>query len=178
MTETTTREEPTTCRCGRPAVYDPFSGETRYCAEHKRVVFADEIYVEWLRAHETTREGLGEAIDSEDDAPLNEVLRGAMGRIKRECAHWRGELEIAEWMAEHAPEGFLVAGRRLSAEQAEVAARLLRRSDRLGEAVSAFYKATSDLDEGERWAMLAALYEVKDQVEEDLERIRGGIPAG
>ena len=52
----TTTEERTTCSCGRPAVYDPFSGETRYCAEHKRVVFADEIYGDCLQAHEAMRE--------------------------------------------------------------------------------------------------------------------------
>ena len=122
----TTIGEADTCSCGRPAVYDPFSGETRYCEEHKRVVFADEVYGDCLQAHEAMREALGSAIDDEDDAPLNEIARRAMEEIKRKCAHWRGELEIATWLAEHRkPEGFFVCGRRLGPEEAEKAARLL-----------------------------------------------------
>jgi hypothetical protein len=150
MTETTT-EDRATCSCGRPAVYDPLEGETRYCEQHNRVVFADEVYGDCLQAHEAMREALGSAIDSEDDAPLNEIARRAVGELKRKCAHWRGELEIAEWIAEHRePEGFYVRGRRLGLEEAEKAARLLRRSDRLGEAISIFYEATEGLPEGAR----------------------------
>jgi hypothetical protein len=173
---TTTTEEPTTCSCGRPAVYDPFSGETRYCAEHKRAVFADGIYVDWLQAHETMRERLGEVLDSEDDAPLNEVLRGAMNRIKRECARWAGELEIAGLMAEDRPEGFSVEGVPITVEKAEEGERLLKRADRLEDAIEAVYQAPG-LDESERWAILAVLYEVNDEASEELSRFRGGLPA-
>jgi len=171
----TTIEETTTCGCGRPAVHDPLRGETRYWAEHKRVVFADEIYGEWLRAREAMREALGPALDSEEDGALQETARRAMKEIKRQCAHWRSELEIAGWIAEREADGFFVRGRRLSPEEAEVGGRLLRRSDHLGEAISTLYKATSGLNEGERWAMLSALYEVKDQVDEELEHFRAGI---
>jgi hypothetical protein len=173
----TTTEERTTCSCGRPAVYDPFSGETRYCEQHKRVVFADEIYGHCLQAHEAMREAFGPVLDSEEDGPLYDTVGRAMSEIKRKCAHWRGELEVAEWLAEHRePEGFFIRGRRLGLEEAEKAARLLRRSDRLGEAISIFYKATEEVPEGARWAMLSALYEVKDQVDAELERFRGDIP--
>jgi hypothetical protein len=65
----TTAEERTTCSCVRAAVHDPLRGETRYCAENKRDVFADEIYGDWLAAHETMRETLGEVLDSEEDGP-------------------------------------------------------------------------------------------------------------
>ena len=115
----TTTEETTTCSCGRPAVYDPFSGETRYCAEHKRVVFADEVYGDWLMAHEAMRDALGVAIDNEDDAPLNEIARRAMEEIKHKCAYRRGELEIADWIAKRGPEEFSVKGRQISVEEAE-----------------------------------------------------------
>jgi hypothetical protein len=171
----TTIEERTTCSCGRPAVYDPLSGETRYCEEHKRVVFADEVYGDWLEAHEAMREALGPAIDDEDDSPLNEIARTAMDEIKRQCAHWRGELEIADWIAKRGPEGFSVRGRRLSPEEAEVGGRHLRRSDHLHDAIDVVYKAPG-IDESERWAMLSALYEVKEQVDGELERFRTGIP--
>jgi hypothetical protein len=86
-------------------------------------------------------------------------------------------VEVMALLAEHRePEGFFIRGRRLGLEEAEKAARLLRRSDRLGEAISIFYKATEEVPEGARWAMLSALYEVKDQVDAELERFRGDIP--
>jgi hypothetical protein len=159
-----------------PGRFNPLSGETRYCEEHKRVVFADEVYGDWLEAHEAMREALGPVLDSEEDGLLHDTVYRAMSEIKRGCAHWRAELEIAEWAAVRDPERFFLAGRRISSEQAEVGARLLRRSDRLGEAISIFYKATGELPEGDRWAMLSALYEVKDQVDAELERFRTGTP--
>ena len=170
-----TTEQAPTCSCGRPAVYDPFSGETRYCAEHKRVVAPDEVYSDWLEAHEAMREALGPAIDDEDDAPLNEIARRAMDEIKHKCAHWRGELEIAEWIAERGPEGFSVRGRQISAEQAEEGGRLLRRSDRLSDAIDVVYGAPG-VKENERWAILAALYELDKQTSEELSRFRGEYP--
>jgi hypothetical protein len=98
-----------------------------------------------------------------------------MERIKRECARWRGKLEIAKEMAEER-EDFSVGGRRLSPEEAERGSRLLRRADRLEDAIEAVYKAPG-LDEDERWAILAALYEAHDQASEELSRFRAGIPA-
>jgi hypothetical protein len=180
MTEITTIGEGATCPCGRPVSTALVEGgrlddEDRYCAEHKREVAADATYVEWLEAHEAMRKGLGEAIDDPDDTPLNEIARNTMGRIKRECARWRGKLEIAKEMAEER-EGFFVAGRRLSPEEAERGSRLLRRADRLEDAIEAVYKAPG-LDEDERWAILAALYEAHDQASEELSRFRAGIPA-
>jgi hypothetical protein len=50
-----------------------------------------------------------------------------------------------------------------------------RRSDHLDAAIDALYK-TPGLSEGERWAMLSALYEAKGQTDEELERFRAGIP--
>jgi hypothetical protein len=81
-------------------------------------------------------------------APLYDTAGRAMDEIKRKCAHWRAELEIADWAAERELEGASVRGRRLSPEQAEVGGRLLRRSDRLGEAISTFYKATESFVRG------------------------------
>lgn len=65
------------------------------------------------------RDALGAVIDSEEDAPLNEIARTAMDGIKHKCAHWRGELEVASWIAERGPEGFSVRGCQVSVEQAE-----------------------------------------------------------
>jgi hypothetical protein len=61
-------------------------------------------------------------------APLYDTAGRTMDEIKRKCAHWRAELEIAEWAAKRELEGASVRGRRLSPEQAEVGGRLLRRS--------------------------------------------------
>jgi hypothetical protein len=99
-----------------------------------------------------------------------------MGRIKRECARWRGELEIAGLMAEDRPEGFSIEGVPITAEKAEEGERLLKRADRLEDAIEAVYQAPG-LDESERWAILAVLYEVNDEASEELSRFRGGLPA-
>jgi hypothetical protein len=175
-----TTEEARTCPCGRPVSTALTQGgrlddEGRYCAEHKRAVAADDTYGEWLEAHETMRKGLGEAIDDPDDSPQNEMARNAMERIKRECARWAGELEIAGWMAEER-EGFFVGERRLSPEEAEEGGRLLKRADRLEDAIEAVYKAPG-LDESELWAILAVLYEAHDQASEEISRFRGESPA-
>jgi hypothetical protein len=171
-----TATEETTCRCGRPAVHDPWEDEARYRAEHQRVVTADDIYGDWLRAHEEMRERFGEVLDSEDDGPLEETVRVTMEKIKRECAHWRGELEIAEWLAKPRPEGFSIEETPITTEQAEVGHRILKRADRFEDAIDAIYKAPG-LAEGERWAILAALYEAQDQASEELSRFRGDPPA-
>jgi len=175
-----TTEEERTCPCGRPVSTALTEGgrlddEDRYCAEHKRVQAGDDTYGEWLEAHEAVRKGLGEAIDDPDDTPLNEIARNTMERIKRECARWRGELEIAEWMAKER-EGFFVGERRLGPEEAEEGGRLLKRADRLEDAIGAVYKAPG-LDESDLWAILATLYEVHDQASEELSRFRGESPA-
>jgi hypothetical protein len=176
----TTAEE-RTCPCGRPVstaltVGGCLDDEDRYCAEHKRAVAADYTSGEWLEAHEAMRKGLGEAIDDEDDAPLNEIARNTMERIKRECARWSGELEIAGWMAGREAEDLFAVGRRLGPGEAERGGRLLTRGDRLEDAIEAVYEAPS-LDERDRWAILAVLYEVEDETSEELKRFRGESPA-
>jgi hypothetical protein len=171
---TTTREERPTCSCGRPAVHDPWEGEARYCAEHQRVIVASEIYGDWLDAHEAIREKFGEVLTSAYGSALQDVLDTAMEKIRRQCAHWRGELEIAELMAEHGPDGGFGEARSLSPEEAERVGRFLTRSDRLEEAIDALSEAPG-INESKRWAMLAALYEVKDQADEEFKRARASI---
>jgi hypothetical protein len=170
---TTTREE-TTCRCGRPAVHDPWEDEARYCAEHQRVVTADEIYGDWFEAHEAMREKFGEVLASGYGCALQDVVDTAMAHIRRQCAHWRGELEIAEWMAEQSPDGGFADTHCLSPEEAERVGRLLKRSDRLEEAIDALSEAPG-IKESKRWAMLAALYEVRDQANEEFKRAKASI---
>jgi hypothetical protein len=173
MTETT-REERPTCSCGRPAVHDPWEDEARYCAEHQRVVVADEIYGDWLEAHEAMREKFGEVLASGYGSALQDVVDTAMANIRRQCAHWRGELEIAEWMAEHSPDGGFAETHCLSPEEAERVGRLLKRSDRLEEAIDALSEAPG-IEESKRWAMLAALYEVRKQANEGFKRAKASI---
>lgn len=178
MTEntSTTTEETTTCKvgaCEGPVVTNLWDDEDRYCEAHQRVVDADEIYGDWLRAHDTRREQLASYLDKEDPGTLEEIFAQAMNQIKRECARW---------MAEH--EEFQVGDRRITPEKAESAHRTLTRSDRLGEAIEVVYRADlpeglckADLAEGKRWAILAALYEAKDEADEELARFRGEQPA-
>ena len=169
---TTTEER--TCGCGRPVAPDPWENAPRFCAEHQKVFYADEIYGEWLRAHDTMRERLGDVLDSEDDGPLTEPARQMMEDIKRECARWAANVEAASWMAEQ--EELLVGDRRITPEEAESAHRTLTRAGRLQDAIGVVYKAP-ELDEGQRWATLAALYEAQDEVSEELARFRGEKPA-
>lgn len=146
------------------------------CAEHQRVIATDEVYDDWLRAYEEMRSRLGDVLSSNYDSALQSVAYTAMGKIRRQCAYWRGELEIAEWMAESEARTEELSLRGLSLEEAARGHRLLRRTDRLQEAIGALSEAPG-IDESGRWAMLAALYEAKDQAEEELERFRSGQPA-
>jgi hypothetical protein len=129
---------------------------------HQRAVDADEIYGDWLRAHDAMRESLASFLDTENPGTLEEIVACAMERLERECARSMGNLEAATWMAEHEPEGFFHKDYSIAPEEAESVHRTLNRSDRLGEAIEVVYRAPG-LAEGKRWTILTALYEAKDQ---------------